>query len=46
MTGRTDGTDDAPDGDSLPAIGADPSDGPISYSLILQTAWRSSTATA
>ena len=38
MTGRTDGTDDAPDGASRPAIGADPSDAPISYSLILQTA--------
>ena len=38
MTGRTDGTDDAPDGASRPAVGADPSDAPISYSLILQTA--------
>ena len=38
MTGRTDGTDDAPDGASRPAIGADPSDAPISYSLILRTA--------
>jgi AcrR family transcriptional regulator len=38
MTGRTDGTDDGRAGVCLPAAGADHSDGPISYSLILQTA--------